>query len=614
MSLIRGNTQILNKSISNDRFMDQRWKHPVRLLETVLNIGLSNGATVDGLAVSTGDRVALFAQTTTSQNGIYLVDTGGAWTRVYDFEVGDDVAATVFSVEEGNTHENQQWTIANNTGNAIVATNNLTIYQSGGSGSVTADNGLTENSGVIELGGTLIKNTIVDAASFDFELQRTTTSGIGGVTSLDTDNDKLELRYTGSGSPGAMVGVDASNGYAYLQGFNISTGNSQFLRSDATETIFGAELGGGGTQTTWEGVKYDYDYSTNFVDDSLITKRYVDNLINGRQWKSPVRAIVDGTNVTGNVTLSNGQTIDGVVLATGDRVGVFNQTTSSEDGVYVVDTAGAWARANDWSLGYTAANFTFFSKEGTLNSDCEFTVTNNSSSDVIGTNDLILEQTAGQSAISAGDGLVRNSNDFDVVAADLSLLVNADDMQVNIGTTNGTSLEVSATGLELVSAVTGARTFSHTNTEFGITANNLTFYDTEISDGAVTTAIPFSMTPTIDYGNGNTTISGGAIDQFRADFTDDAIINALIQLKAQIDTTPTETINSSTTLNITNQTAICSVAPTTGVSQLKVYLNGNRVLPTTEYVITTASTGLITFTAAQVIVAGDVVTYDYIDA
>ena len=63
-------------------------------------------------------------------------------------------------------------------------------------------------------------------------------------------------------------------------------------------------------------------------------------------------------------------------------------------------------------------------------------------------------------AKTAGDGLTDTSGVFDVVAADLSLTVNADDMAVNIGTTNGTSLEVSATGLELAGTVTGARTFS----------------------------------------------------------------------------------------------------------------------------------------------------------
>lgn len=60
----------------------------------------------------------------------------------------------------------------------------------------------------------------------------------------------------------------------------------------------------------------------------------------------------------------------------------------------------------------------------------------------------------------AGAGITDNAGTYDVVATDLSILVGANDLGVNIGTTNGTSLEVSATGLELPTTITGARTFS----------------------------------------------------------------------------------------------------------------------------------------------------------
>ena len=60
---------------------------------------------------------------------------------------------------------------------------------------------------------------------------------------------------------------------------------------------------------------------------------------------------------------------------------------------------------------------------------------------------------------TAGAGLIETAGTFDVVAADTSLTVNADDMQVRIGSTNGNSLEVTATGVELLATVTGERTF-----------------------------------------------------------------------------------------------------------------------------------------------------------
>jgi hypothetical protein len=50
---------------------------------------------------------------------------------------------------------------------------------------------------------------------------------------------------------------------------------------------------------------------------------------------------------TVNITLSGLQTVDGVALAAGDRVLVKNQSTASQNGIYVAST-GPWARAADF--------------------------------------------------------------------------------------------------------------------------------------------------------------------------------------------------------------------------------------------------------------------------
>lgn len=62
--------------------------------------------------------------------------------------------------------------------------------------------------------------------------------------------------------------------------------------------------------------------------------------------KAPVRAAT-----TANITLSGEQTIDGVACVTNDRVLVKDQTTGSENGIYVVDTS-AWKRAADFDGAY----------------------------------------------------------------------------------------------------------------------------------------------------------------------------------------------------------------------------------------------------------------------
>lgn len=134
---------------------------------------------------------------------------------------------------------------------------------------------------------------------------------------------------------------------------------------------------------------------------------------------------------TANVTLSGSQTVDGVTTATGDRIACFNQTTTSEDGIYIV-AAGAWTRAADFASGSNQSGATFPVEEGTSNGDTFWLVTNDEGSDVVGTDDLTIMQIGSGSPRGAGAGLILNGNDLDVVAGDGSITVNADNITVGV--------------------------------------------------------------------------------------------------------------------------------------------------------------------------------------
>ena len=516
-------------------------------------------------------------------------------------------------------------------------------------------------------------------------------------------------------------------------------GNTQILDSSINwEKLEGNFLDGadlditnGNNDATITGVKDPVN------NRDVATKQYVDALLQGIQGKfvARVRAQADVG------TLSGAQSVDGVSLIDGDTILLDSQSTSTEDGLYIV-RAGAWERATGWDTGDGAGAFFVFVEEGT-DDNKGFVCTNDSGSDVIGTDDLVFAQFSGAGTIVAGTGMVQNGADFNIVSTDLSLSVHANDMQVNVGTTNGTSLSVSATGLELASVVTGARTFNtgafsvstgganDLNLEAG---GDLFFNDSEVGSATVTTKIPFAMTATIDYGNGNGTSAGSVIDQFRTDFTDDGIVNALCQLKAELgssskifengltdtsgtvrlggaltqdtvisstlhdfningsnDTTTyaedvifgvtggqeitnlkasttrdvdldigrnllidslnfkvgtasnsytighqpdgtvalsiattqyvdnaaagvnTRKYNRATTLTVASQKAVLSTAPVTAFTDGAIYLNGVRQILTTDYTVTNTTTGEITFTAAQTLVAGDIVMMDFSD-
>lgn len=112
-------------------------------------------------------------------------------------------------------------------------------------------------------------------------------------------------------------------------------------------------------------------------------------------WKQSVRAATTAAG-TLSTDFENGDTVDGVTLATGDRILVKDQSTASENGVYVVQASGAPTRATDADAdAEVTAGLTTTVEEGISNADKIFVLT---------TNDPITVGTTGLtfSEISAG--------------------------------------------------------------------------------------------------------------------------------------------------------------------------------------------------------------------
>lgn len=122
------------------------------------------------------------------------------------------------------------------------------------------------------------------------------------------------------------------------------------------------------------------------------TKGYVDNVAAGlRDPKDSCRVAS-----TANVTLSGTQTIDGVSVIAGDRVLVKNQTTASENGIYVC-AASAWARATDAdSDAEVTSGMSTYISEGSAGAGKTF-VLSTADPITLGTTGLTFVQTGGAS-------------------------------------------------------------------------------------------------------------------------------------------------------------------------------------------------------------------------
>ena len=146
--------------------------------------------------------------------------------------------------------------------------------------------------------------------------------------------------------------------------------------------------------------------ATPTSDGHAATKAYVDSIAAGQDWKDSCRVAT-----TANITLSGTQTIDGVAVVADDRVLVKDQTTASQNGIYVC-AAGAWSRASDADAdAEVTSGLTTFVEEGTLNSGAGYTLTT-SGAIVVGTTSLTFTKTSGGSVYGAGNGMVKSGTTF----------------------------------------------------------------------------------------------------------------------------------------------------------------------------------------------------------
>jgi len=180
------------------------------------------------------------------------------------------------------------------------------------------------------------------------------------------------------------------------------------------------------------------------------TKGYVDASQQGLDVKESVKAAT-----TGNITLSGTQTVDGVALSVGDRVLVKDQSTGSQNGVYVV-ASGSWSRAADADADSEVSSGLFtFVESGSVNADAGFTLTTDGNI-TVGTTALTFTQFSGAGSVSAGDGLTKSG---DTISADLKsnggVVIESGELAVDLGASSITgTLAVSdgGTGATSVSA------------------------------------------------------------------------------------------------------------------------------------------------------------------
>ena len=244
--------------------------------------------------------------------------------------------------------------------------------------------------------------TLVGTDTTDTLTNKTLTSPDINTPDIDggtVDGTVIGGNTAAAGTFTAITGASADIDNVLIDGNSISTQDSNgnlTLSPNGTGTV---------------AVPSGYKDRAGFGANSLVSKEYVDAVKVGLDFKDSVRVAS-----TANVTVSGpGTAIDGVTLSSGDRVLLKNQSSGSENGIYIFNGSGsAMTRATDAdsSTEVTAGMFVFV-EEGTVNADNGFVLTTDGSI-TVGSTALTFTQFSGAGQIVAGDALTKSGNTLNV--------------------------------------------------------------------------------------------------------------------------------------------------------------------------------------------------------
>jgi len=149
-----------------------------------LTSDLQNGDTIDGVSISTGQKILVKSQSDATQNGVYKVVASGTASRDPDYDNISELAGGIFTIQSGSTQADFIYLCtSDNTGTLGSVAVNFQKVQPNNSGTVTSI-GLTQSGSEF----TIANTPVTSAGNITLDVNRISATKIGANTNIsDTE-------------------------------------------------------------------------------------------------------------------------------------------------------------------------------------------------------------------------------------------------------------------------------------------------------------------------------------------------------------------------------------------------------------------------------------------
>ena len=215
-----------------------------------ISTAYANGQTVDGVTLTTGDRILLKDQTSGAANGIYNVNASGSPSRASDMATGANAAGNFVFVEKGTVNGNNGFVCTTDV--AVVGTNALTFTQFSGAGQVIAGDGIQKSGNTLSLDLKANSGVIISSTELAIDLSASSIAGTlaigdGGTGATSATQALTNLGFSNYGKT-LIDDADAAAARSTLG-----------LGSISTQAANSVAITGGSIQnlTTFDGITID---------------------------------------------------------------------------------------------------------------------------------------------------------------------------------------------------------------------------------------------------------------------------------------------------------------------------------------------------------------------